>query len=238
VFDGLDVAEISRCTVELATEGLAPGHRHPSLQSRATWSRRSAPAMRCGRRKHLPNSLSNVPAAPQFLLWDFSCHPGGGHPGCAVTAVPQCLADGRGTSGRVNRPCTMALMLHGTAAGLYGGVGQRPPPSESHPSTAARARSASGVSAKLSPARHRCAPLGPPGSGQAWPVEPPVVMPVARMLAMSQDNRPFPGSPHLATPLGWRCVNCGVHLVPTFGRPAGPELVRWSSPGRGSLLPR
>jgi len=25
------------------------------------------------------------------------------------------------------------------------------------------------------------------------------------MLAMSQDNRPFPGSPHLATPLGWRC---------------------------------
>src|SRR5450759_2948716 len=75
VFDGLDVAEISRCTVELATEGLAPGHRHPSLQSRATWSRRSAPATRCGRRKHLPNSLSNVPAAPQFLLWDFSCHP-------------------------------------------------------------------------------------------------------------------------------------------------------------------
>src|ERR1035437_3930975 len=57
--------------------------------------------------------------------------------------------------------------------------------------------------------RHRHAsgvlPSPPPGSDQVWPVEPPVVMPVARMLAMSQDNRPFPGSPHLATPLGWRC---------------------------------
>ena len=86
-------------------------------------------------------------------------------------------------------------------------------------------------------ARQRCAPLGPPGSGQAWPVEPPVVMPVA---GCSPCPRTIVHSPDRPTwPLRWvGDVDCGVHLVPTFGRPAGPELVRWSSPGRGSLLPR
>jgi len=124
----------------------------------------------------------------------------------------------------------MALMLHGTAAGLGGDRGSDRP-WESHPSTAARARSASGASAKPSPARQRCAPLGPLGSGQAWPVEPPVVMPVARMLAMSQDNRPFPGSPHLATPLGWRCGLRGAsraHLWSAGRSRTCPVVLSWS----------
>src|ERR1035437_3652229 len=131
----------------------------------------------------------------------------------------------------------MALMLHGTAAGLYGGVGQLPPRSESHPSSAARACSASGASAKPSPAHQRCAPLGLTwfGPGLAGRATRRVAVagcsPCPRTIVHSPDRPTWP--------LRWvGDVDCGVHLVPTFGRPAGPELVRWSSPGRGSLLPR
>ena len=51
------------------------------------------------------------------------------------------------------------------------------------------------------------------------------------MLAMSQDNRPFPGSPHLATPLGWRCGLRGAsraHLWSAGRSRTCPVVLSWS----------
>ena len=187
--------------------------------------------MRCGRRKHLPNSLSNVLRCALVLIVGLLLSPRRRAPwlscdGCS--AVPRRWAR---HMGGVNRPCTMALMLHGTAAGLGGGPGQLPPPSESHPSSAARARSASGASAK-------------PSRGHASGVLPSDHLVRVRpgrsshpsccgsgMLAMSQDNRPFPGSPYLATPLGWRCGLRGAsraHLWSAGRSRTCPVVLSWS----------
>jgi hypothetical protein len=48
---------------------------------------------------------------------------------------------------------------------------------------------------------------------------------------MSQDNRPFPGSPHLATPLGWRCGLRGAsraHLWSAGRSRTRPVVLSWS----------
>ena len=143
-----------------------PSYLEPKIRSgNAVWSPETFAKFFVKRARCAPVLIVGLLLSPRRRAPWLSCD------GCS--AVPRRWAR---HMGGVNRPCTMALMLHGTAAGLGGGPGQLPPRSESHPSSAARARSASGVSAKPSPARQRCAPLGPPGSGQAWPVEPPVVL--------------------------------------------------------------
>src|ERR1035437_80936 len=51
------------------------------------------------------------------------------------------------------------------------------------------------------------------------------------MLAMSQVNRPFPGSPYLATPLGWRCGLRGAsraHLWSAGRSRTCPVVLSWS----------
>jgi len=124
---------------------------------------------------------------------------------------------------------------HGTDAAWHcsrplRGSGASYRPWESHPSSAARARSALGASAKPSPARHRCAPLGLTWFGSGLAGRATRRDAGSGMLAMSQDNRPFPGSPlgHTAGLAMWTagCISC----PPLVGRPVpnlsgGPLLV-------------